>query len=89
MWTQMLGEQAWLTEFKEAAFDKQGVATVLGKGSSFFIPLNWIVSVVGIVSEGGVNLVVGEMPELLGLHRKTLVSWVRVAGSLPQDDGAA
>lgn len=63
----MLGEQAWLTEFTDAAFDgKHSVATVLEKGTFFFIPLDWIVTVVGIIREVGVNFVVGDIPELLG-----------------------
>jgi hypothetical protein len=55
--TRVLCEQAWLTEFNDAAFNRrQGVATVLEKGSSFFIPVD---------REEGVNIVVGEIPELL------------------------
>lgn len=62
-----VGDYAWVTQFKDCALDRRkSIASVGGKGRTFWIPLHWIVSVVGIMKEGGLNVIIGDFPELMG-----------------------
>lgn len=60
-----LGQWAWITELTGAVFDHhRGVASILNSGRSFWIPIEWIITVVGIIHHGGLNMIVGNIPEL-------------------------
>lgn len=58
---------AWILELKGLTFDtRRGVASIQGRGRAQWIPVSRIVTLIGIIQEGNVNLVVGEFPELHG-----------------------
>ena len=60
-----LGKWAWITELRGAAFDQhRGVASILNEGKSFWIPVDWIITVVGLLHHGGLKIVVSDVPEM-------------------------
>ena len=61
------GKLAWISELEGVAFDRrQAVASVGRVGRKFWIPVEWITNVIGLIKEGGLNIIVGDFPELYG-----------------------
>ena len=51
-----LGKLAWITELEGVAFDRrQAVASVGRAGRKFWIPVEWITNIIGLIEEGGLN----------------------------------
>ena len=62
------GKLAWITELESVAFDRrQAVASVGREGRKFWISVDWITNVIGLIEEGGHNIIVGDFPELYEL----------------------
>jgi hypothetical protein len=57
---------AWVKEYNGLQCDTRiGVATIAAGGSCCWIPVDWIIGLAGLLNDGGLRIVVGDVPEIM------------------------